>query len=300
MGRNKNQHRRPIVVVAPQDLPGGFPIPVVVDGETITITVPDGGVQEGDEICRFYDENEEEETVIQSTEEYHDRALDGDSTRRRASSKNDRKRRNLSDSMDKLPSKKLTATSSTDEEQDREVRLSGSSTPTSSASARVVLERWRTHLFGCCDVVTQSTFWMALFLPPVLIGQLLNRLNLNYQGKPDRPEETSLSYNKILISFIFCLILGLFFPGISLIFVFLYLVVLYSTTLRNTRKFMRQKYHIKSRIDDGFCTVCCSCCVLIQMVRHTHDDKEYPGYCCTTNGLDIEAPPPSFSNKNSA
>jgi hypothetical protein len=26
------------------------------------------------------------------------------------------------------------------------------------------------------------------------------------------------------------------------------------------------------------------------MTRHTHDDKEFPGYCCTTTGLEMNAP----------
>ena len=33
----------------------------------------------------------------------------------------------------------------------------------------------------------------------------------------------------------------------------------------------------------------CGCCSLIQMARHTHNDKEYPGYACTTTGLEVGA-----------
>jgi PLAC8 family len=43
-------------------------------------------------------------------------------------------------------------------------------------------------------------------------------------------------------------------------------------------------------IEDCCCMTFCACCSLIQMARHTHNDKEYPGFCCTTTGLEVAAP----------
>lgn len=153
---------------------------------------------------------------------------------------------------------------------------------------------WRTHLFACCDVVTQATFWMALCCAPVLIAQLLSRMRVNWQGKPDAPLETSLSYNKIILSFITVLFLGTLFPGSGFILLFAYLVICFLWIARNIRQTMRQKYEIPAKIhekvDDCCLMAFCGCCSLIQMARHTHDDKEWPGYCCSTSGLELDAP----------
>jgi hypothetical protein len=43
-------------------------------------------------------------------------------------------------------------------------------------------------------------------------------------------------------------------------------------------------------IEDCCCMTFCACCSLVQMARHTHNDKEYPGFCCTTTGLEVAAP----------
>jgi hypothetical protein len=43
-------------------------------------------------------------------------------------------------------------------------------------------------------------------------------------------------------------------------------------------------------VEDGICMFLCGCCSAIQMARHTHDDKEYPGHGCTTTGLGVDAP----------
>ena len=44
------------------------------------------------------------------------------------------------------------------------------------------------------------------------------------------------------------------------------------------------------KCDDFMCSCCCQCCVSIQMVRHTHDYHQYPYQCCGPTGLPINAP----------
>lgn len=153
---------------------------------------------------------------------------------------------------------------------------------------------WRTYLFSCCDVLTQATFWMALCCAPVLLAQLVSRLKVNWQGKPDLPQEAILSYNKIVMSFITVLFLGTIFPGSGFFLLFAYLIFCLLWIGRNLRQTMRQKYKIPATthesVDDCCLMAFCGCCSLIQMARHTHDDKEWPGYCCTTNGLELGAP----------
>lgn len=60
---------------------------------------------------------------------------------------------------------------------------------------------WRTSLCSCCDVLTQSTFWMGLCCTPILMAQLITRLKLTWNGQAEaHPEENALSYNRIVVS----------------------------------------------------------------------------------------------------
>lgn len=61
-----------------------------------------------------------------------------------------------------------------------------------------------------------------------------------------------------------------------------------------TRMALRRKYAIPeqacSGCEDFMCGCCCSCCSISQMARHTADYDKYPGQCCTENGLPPDAP----------
>jgi Cys-rich protein (TIGR01571 family) len=159
------------------------------------------------------------------------------------------------------------------------------------------LGHWRTHLCACCDVVTQSTFWIGFCCTPILLAQLLTRLGLTWKGQEGTQEESSLSFNRIVIA----MIVALSFTHIPVLGTFLFLsflliVVVYVGS--NLRRYVRKRYKIRATlpmkcgegIDDCCCMLWCSCCSAIQMARHTHDDKEFPGYGCTTTGLDMTAP----------
>ncbi|VEU35734.1 unnamed protein product [Pseudo-nitzschia multistriata] len=157
--------------------------------------------------------------------------------------------------------------------------------------------KWRTRLFSCCDVLTQSTFWMGLICAPVLMAQLITRMGLTWNGREGPPEETSLSYNRIVLGLVF--IMSLYWiPVFGTICVSIYYLVVVVYIGSQVRRFMRQKYSIPStlptrcgnRIDDACMMFWCGCCSSIQMARHTHDDKDYPGHACTTTGLEFNAP----------
>lgn len=233
---------------------------------------------------------------------------------------------------------------------------------------------WRHSLFACCDVVTQATFWTAVIFPPVLLAQLVTRLGLSYRGLglannntklkqnqqhlsshtvfAEATEEATLSYNKILLSFVVILGLGNILPGVGVAVVAIYVLLLLAYVGSNLRQSLRRRYRIPvtmpwlwqgcrrcrtptgntkakattnkksaatsrrrsvlstkahpnnnartaaaameeacgERLEDCACMIFCGCCSLIQMARHTHNDKEYPGFCCTTTGLEGEAP----------
>lgn len=156
---------------------------------------------------------------------------------------------------------------------------------------------WRTRLFSCCDVLTQSTFWMGLFCAPVLMAQLITRMKLTWNGREGPPEETSLSFNRIVLSLVFAMTL-FWIPLMGTVCLLIYYLVVIVYVGSQVRSYMRQRYKIPStlptrcgdRIDDGCMMFFCGCCSTIQMARHTHDDKEYPGHACTTSGLEHDAP----------
>jgi len=169
--------------------------------------------------------------------------------------------------------------------------------------------RWRHGLCSCCDVVTQGTFWMGFLCTPVLIAQLLTRLRLNWKGRKDDrddEEEVSLSFNRIVLSAIAVLLMG-YIPVVGAVAVLLYLLVVVVYVGKNVRYEMRNRYKIpptttsfapaalggstSSSLDDCLSMFFCGCCSAIQMARQTHNDKDYPGYCCTTTGLEPKAPP---------
>ncbi|KAL3918681.1 MAG: hypothetical protein SGARI_007399 [Bacillariaceae sp.] len=156
---------------------------------------------------------------------------------------------------------------------------------------------WRTSLCSCCNVFTQSTWWMGFICTPILMAQIIDRMRLTWNGKAGSKEETALSYNRILLSMVF--VLAFFWvPVLGWILVFGFYAIVVVLIGTNVRSYMRQKYKIPAKlpfrcgqyIDDFFFMLFCGCCSTIQMARHTHDDKDYPGHGCTTTGLGPDAP----------
>ena len=156
---------------------------------------------------------------------------------------------------------------------------------------------WRTRLCGCCDVLTQSTFWMGFLATPVLMAQLITRMKLTWKGREGSPEEISLSFNKLVLSLVFTMSV-FWVPVMGSVCLFAYYLVVVVYVGSQVRAYMRQRYKIPStlptrcgdRIDDVCMMLFCGCCSTIQMARHTHDDKDHPGHGCTTTGLEFDAP----------
>jgi PLAC8 family len=302
---NSTSTPKTIRVVAPATLEQDFTFDVTLGGihgnRPFTVTVPEGGVLEGEEFDipypsgDEYSEFEQDEERLVSAEE--------------------------------------------DEEKKTEICHSGSQGDDTEqfSETGAPMKRWRNHLLSCCDVLTQSTFWMALVCSPVLIAQLVTRLHLTYWGVPplkahrvttmtvleDAVEEASLSYNKIVLSFVAVLCFANLLPAVGLVVVAIYMLLLMVCVGSNIRRTMRQKYQLpyalpylqscrrcfcrpvpkrgvkppaprvdrgNGYVEDYLCLFFCGCCSLIQMARHTHNDKEYPGFCCTTTGLEVGAP----------
>ena len=164
---------------------------------------------------------------------------------------------------------------------------------------------WRTRLCGCGEVVTQATCWMGCCCTPILVAQLITRFRLTWHGRKGSPAETSLSYNRLVLGLVCTLVLTLavscwvpfIYGGLWCLVLYYVVVVVYVGS--QVRGYVRHKYKIPftclptwcgHRVDDVCLMLCCGCCSSIQMARHTHDDKEYPGHGCTTTGLEYDAP----------
>lgn len=266
-----------VLVVAPATLAEDFTFDVTLGGKhgdrPFTVTVPKGGVEEGQEFEIPYPGSVSDDDSCTS-EAYDDI---GD----------------LEEDKKTLPCQ------------------------SGSTESHAPYGRWRTHLCSCFDVVTQSTFWIAFLCPPIIIAQLATRMGLTFQGTADidhvslsertafreTEEEAGQAYNKIILSFAFVLFLANLVPIYGLAIVGIYVLILVIYVGSNIRRSMRDRYRIESKclklgkskfgsgcLEDYLCMTFCGCCSLIQMARHTHHDKEYPGYCCTTTGLEVDAP----------
>ena len=81
--------------------------------------------------------------------------------------------------------------------------------------------------------------------------------------------------------------------GIAVWYAFYIYIIIAVTLARNN---FRKKYNIpaqhcgESVLDDCCCAYWCGCCTLIQMHRHTHDEKSYPYEVTSKTGLPENAP----------
>jgi Cys-rich protein (TIGR01571 family) len=173
-------------------------------------------------------------------------------------------------------------------------------TPTSN----VPTGRWRNSLWSCCQVVRTGMFWQGFFCPLLLLGQVLTRNKLNVFGMPSAAYRVTFE-RIVMIGVGYCLgsiALAAFvtiFPPVSApetsLVAFGFLVIV-SAIAANTRIEMRRRYQIpvecchgcNGRCDDLCCGIWCSCCIIIQMARHTHSEVDYPYVCCTSTGLTKE------------
>ena len=262
-------------VVAPATLSAGYTFEASVDDHSFVVAVPDGGVKQGQEFEVPYPE-EHLMDRIQDENEYHDHD-DGVVPERDRAVRRDGVGGNDIDNV-----------GSYEEENGKEPVVD---------SLGAVHGKWRVGLLSCCDVLTQATCWMGLLCQPVLLAQILTRLQLTWKSERGSPEETSMTFNRIVISNLVVLSLGQVpFLGYATTFVF-YILFLFSTY--KLRRYMRARYGIPNAVmcrklgqgtEDCLTVTLCGCCATIQMARQTHDDKEYPGHCCTNTGIEIYAP----------
>lgn len=177
--------------------------------------------------------------------------------------------------------------------------------------SKKIMGRWNNGLLSCFDVCCSSLFWMTLFFPYIVLGQLMQRIKLNICGVRNNRNRKVTCAGVVF----FVLLMHLAVPS-SL--VYLYYVtqndlfyslsiafVCYSTIVLlywNTR--LRAEYRTRFNISsnssscggcEDFCiALWCHYCSLIQISRqfpdriHKKSHREY--YLCSATGLRKNAP----------
>jgi Cys-rich protein (TIGR01571 family) len=268
-----------VKVQSPADLEEGYQFDAVIDGQTITVTVPPGGVKEG----QVFEAPEASQPPPAGTVNHPD---GGQTIETRVTN----------------PDGSVTVT------RQHIPAVGGGALAVSIAPTGM----WRTGLCDCFDDCCSGSFWMGWCCFPILLGQVMQRMNLSCIGTPtsDASKTCMIVTSIYVVLFILLFILDLFYvkdqqqmPGqgnlgqgglfvfsniMNCLFVFFLIMHM---CLRN---FMRKKYSIPSDCcgDCGdFCIpFWCGCCSVIQLHRHTHDEDQYPYNCGTATGLSLGAP----------
>lgn len=141
----------------------------------------------------------------------------------------------------------------------------------------------------------------------VLVGQVMNRLKLNWFGKLGN---VALLLALTLAYYLLDFSLGIYTPladidenGILMIaslnshvfywraFFGLLFGIVTMVLVCQVRRRVRERHNIPGNAcEDCCCAYWCTCCVAAQMARHTADYDTYAGQCCSETGLPSHAP----------
>lgn len=153
---------------------------------------------------------------------------------------------------------------------------------------------------GCTRYgIFHPSFILGFCCKPILLGQILTRLKLDWQGNPGGDWKRSFRIMVyILIGYsILDLLLSPsnikeeqespMFNFVSLVFSFFMIYV-----VMKARRTIRERDQIPEEQCIGFedlaCAACCNCCTISQMARQTANYDEEEGHFFTPDGL----PPP--------
>lgn len=268
------------MVVAPFSLPGNYTFDAIIDGRSVRVMVPPGGCAEGD--------------VIEIPPE---QMVEPSSSRVQPSS---------SKSKSKLSKHPFPSSSSVSSE--------------SAAMGAMDEESWDHGLFSCFSACCTSLFWMSLFSPYIVLGQLMQRIKLNVCGVSDHGSTNKITCVSVTL---FVLFVQLAIPS-TLIYLYnttqndefyylaaafiaySFIILIYWNTILRTE--YRTSFHIPpswtccSAEEDSKCAGCCEdfcislwchCCSYIQMGQQFSSNRRKPShkayYCCSTTGLARDA-----------
>lgn len=294
-------------VVAPSTLNAGYTFQVDLNGRPLTVKVPEGGVKEGQ---TFDAEVIPSDDDVPATNPDFVAAADpeiavaeavpvggpvGGPIVTKTVVNNPDGTQTVTEET-RYPDGRITTTTTTTLASNQTA-----TTPTAQAEFTVPTGKWRYDLFSCCDTCSSGMFWMTWCLHYIAVGQLLQRLKLDCLGSPSSGDGYKRSCMIWTVLACVTWAVGLLFSGISegYSIVFLYSITgfLSIVALTQARYYMRQKYSIPADccadngcLSDCCCMYWCTCCGVIQMMRHTHDEKKYVYNCTSQTGLNPDVP----------
>lgn len=166
--------------------------------------------------------------------------------------------------------------------------------------------RWRDELFDCFRHGIDHPFlWNTILCPHIALSQVMARIQISDTGEPQYTlrSRTKVGWYAIFALFIIGLhaVYASFFIIASpdedalliatcpLVGLDVILTLYFYYMLIKTRRIVRREYDIpelRCRGNEDLCmAVCCTCCTLSQMGRHTADYETYRAYCCSDTGL---------------
>mmetsp|Transcript_15222 Transcript_15222/g.35216 ORF Transcript_15222/g.35216 Transcript_15222/m.35216 type:complete len:268 (-) Transcript_15222:174-977(-) len=181
--------------------------------------------------------------------------------------------------------------------------------------------RWKDGLcdccmFGCCH----PALWMGICCRLALLGQVQNRLRLNWLGERANPGDQS-PFKVLLGISIFAMVWSQLFSSLlkgyidpstglpiegspywaiyAVNLAFSCAVGIFSIyVILKTRQHIRESSGIPEEscqgCEDCCCAFWCGCCTVTQMARQTAEYETYVAQCCSETGLPVSAPQLQF------
>jgi len=170
--------------------------------------------------------------------------------------------------------------------------------------------RWKDGPFDFLNAgFCHPSLWCALCCTQIAMGQVMQRLRLNWLGEYAPGAATKNTF-RVVLTLVLCY--TVFTAALEMIeasnnyydipawiatvrFIGGVLFTIYSIfSLMKTRENVRAKYSIPEErcngMEDLCCSMWCSCCVVSQMARHTGEYETYKGTFCSETGMVANTP----------
>jgi len=187
--------------------------------------------------------------------------------------------------------------------------------------------RWRDDLCDCFrHGICHPMLWSACFCRLIALGQVMERMKLNWCGDEGIPFLCAVRPFRVLV---FCqtFVIGRMIwvyciafsqqsaassssssaydyqvdsssttgPFYNFVYASGFVIVIFFICLTaKTRRRIRDRYDIRETqchgCEDCCCAYWCGCCTIAQMARHTTDYDVYTAKCCSETGLSPDAP----------
>jgi len=283
-----------VLVVAPATLEAGSTFEAEVDGIIFLVTIPEDGVIKG---CEFQVPYPEKEAMLENISIVEATPVSASSL----SLRDTEEMEEITTINEKTNTSNNNSNYHTRYEQPTKNKVDAFSVPTG---------QWRRDFCSCFQGFSCCVCVMGWCCSPIMIGQVMQRLKLNWFGCPvtdstngqkgQQPSKPICIVYTVLT--LLLIVLGFFVEIVSVklttvvSIISVIIGVYFTIAFTCARKSMRQRYDLPHTccdvpgLDDCCSVYWCGCCSAIQMHRHTHDETEYSYDAVSQTGLESNAP----------